>query len=665
MLEYFKSLKTNEVLIKHLLLSLLILVCLFLAFNHHPPILFGLESAEIYNNFLPTKIPPLVFAVSEDPGTSSSFGTFDYAALIVSRYVSDYMGHSISNVRLPSIICGLIALFLFYKIINRWFDWKIALISTFLLSTNQYFLMFQHLLLSHMVTLATILFCIERFQNFTIKKNRFSIVSFGFACALTTLNYWMGRWCMISILLFYLVDFEKFSIVKFKSYLHFTNWQRIKAVLLVFLSMIIILTIFYPANILVLFSSDFIYPSIRVGEYSDEISRSLYNLWINLLLFFKYFIFDRSNHPSDIMLWSSYPVENIVIFLLSVVGIVISLIRKISYPILFILYIIFMTFVPQLFSETYATNDVGKLSSTLNPGRSLFFIPFACIMAVLGIRYIYTYLKSRGYSTRLVFIFLIGLFFCFRLYGYFAEINRFNDEIINSYKVDFTQPAPVDNLDVVFNPFHIPIRELHYDQVYYYKIAQFISIHLKSVISTPDSKKILYIPAEIYTPSYYKNLGGGGWIPSKGYPYYFPMYLTFYLQEQNINVSYLVKKKDIKEPFIKKAIKVLDRYKQGKNQPSGDSLSAGHFPRTKKQEEIVKMFVNIIDWIENFEKGKRWLDSIRESANYNLNVSSIGDYFVNVTSNKSPDYLIITNLEEFDLIKEQYDYELALSMPIK
>ena len=402
MLEYFKSLKTNEVLIKYLLLSLLILVCLFLAFNHHPPIFQFFESAEIYNNFLPTKIPPLVFAISEDPVTNSTFSTFDYAALIVSRYVSDYMGHSISNVRLPSIICGLIALFLFYKIINRWFDWKIALISTFLLSTNQYFLMFQHFLLSHMVTLATILFCIERFQNFTIKKNRFSIVSFGFACALTTLNYWMGRWCMISILLFYLVDFEKFSIVKFKSYLHFTNWQRIKAVLLVFLSMIIILTIFYPANILVLFSSDFIYPSIRVGEYSDEISRSLYNLWINLLLFFKYFIFDRSNHPSDIMLWSSYPVENIVIFLLSVVGIVISLIRKISYPILFILYIIFMTFVPQLFSETFATNDVGKLTSTLNPGRSLFFIPFACIMAVLGIRYIYTYLKSRGYQPELV-----------------------------------------------------------------------------------------------------------------------------------------------------------------------------------------------------------------------------------------------------------------------
>ena len=104
-------------------------------------------------------------------------------------------------------------------------------------------------------------------------------------------------------------------------------------------------------------------------------------------------------------------------------------------------------------------------------------------MAVLGIRYIYTYLKSRGYSTRLVFIFLIGLFFCFRLYGYLAEINRFNDEIINSYKIDFTQPAAVDNISYSHAiPFHIPSRKWHYDQVYYYKMAQFISIHLKSVI---------------------------------------------------------------------------------------------------------------------------------------------------------------------------------------
>ena len=43
-----------------------------------------------------------------------------------------------------------------------------------------------------MATLTTILFCIERFQNLLMKNNKFAILSFGFACALTTLNYWTG-----------------------------------------------------------------------------------------------------------------------------------------------------------------------------------------------------------------------------------------------------------------------------------------------------------------------------------------------------------------------------------------------------------------------------------------------------------------------------------------
>ena len=660
MFKYLESLEINEVFTKYILLSILVLLCLFLAFNHHPPILSNFEIVEIYDIFLPTKKPPLIFAVSEDPVTNSTQGTFDYAALVVSRYVSDYIGHSVSNVKLPSVIYSLIALFLFYTITNRLFDWKIALISTLLLSTNQYFLMFQHFLMVHMVTLTTILFCIERFQNLNTKKNRFAIVSFGFACALTTLQYWMGRWCMMSILFFYLLDFEKFSIFKYRSYLHFTNWQRIKTILLVFLCMIAILTIVYPANILTLFNSDFIYPSSRVGEFSNEISRSFYNVWINLLLFFKYFIFDRSNYPSHIMLYATYPAENIIIFFLSILGIIISLIRKISYSILFVLFIFFITFFPQLLSETFVSAETGDISSTINSGRVLFFIPFACIMAVLGIRYIYTYFASNSYLAKPVFIFLIGLFFCFRLYGYFAEINRFNNEIVNPYKIDFTQPAPVDNLIIPSGTrFNIPIRDLLYNQVYYYQIAQFILNHLEKTTSTSNSTKLLYVPAEIYTPSKYKML------IDKGYPYYFPMFLTFYLQEQGINVSYLVKKKDIKERFLKKVIEVLDRYKQGKNLSPDNTLPAVYYPRTKIQEKSVKMFINIINWIESFKKGKKWLDSIREQTNQSPNMFSIGDYFVNVTSNKPPDYLIITNLEEFNQIKDQSNYKLVLSMPIK
>ena len=243
--------------------------------------------------------------------------------------------------------------------------------------------------------------------------------------------------------------------------------------------------------------------------------------------------------------------------------------------------------------------------------------------------------------------------------GWKNKANRFNNEIVNSYKIDFTQPAPVDNIVTPSGTrFNIPIRGLHYNQVYYYQIAQFILNHLEKTTSTSNSTKLLYVPAEIYAPSKYKIL-------PEGYPYYFPMFLTFYLQEQGINVSYLVKKKDIKERFLKKVIEVLDRYKQGKNLSPDNTLPAVYYPRTKIQEKSVKMFINIINWIESFKKGKKWLDSIREQTNQSPNMFSIGDYFVNVTSNKPPDYLIITNLEEFNQIKDQSNYKLVLSMPIK
>ena len=108
--------------------------------------------------------------------------------------------------------------------------------------------------------------------------------------------------------------------------------------------------------------------------------------------------------------------------------------------------------------------------------------------------------------------------------------------------------------------------------------------------------KLLYIPEKIFTPCNYRR---GDLSPNKGSPYYFPMYLTFHLQEKDINVSYLVKNEDIKNPFLKKAIHVVDRYKESKTLSSGNLITAGHYPRNEQQERIVKMFVVIIDWIEN------------------------------------------------------------------
>jgi len=142
------------------------------------------------------------------------------------------------------------------------------------------------------------------------------------------------------------------------------------------------------------------------------------------------------------------------------------------------------------------------------------------------------------------------------------------------------------------------------------------------------------------------------------------MFLTFHLQQLGINVSYLVRKKEIQETFLKKVITVIDRYNQGKNISSGDSLTAGHYPRNKKQEEIIMMFSNIIFWIENYPQGKRWLNSIREQTHFSPNISTIENYFVNITSKNNPNYLIITNEEQLHRIRNHTDYELILSLPL-
>ena len=77
------------------------------------------------------------------------------------------------------------------------------------------------------------------------------------------------------------------------------------------------------------------------------------------------------------------------------------------------------------------------------------------------------------------------------------------------------------------------------------------------------------------------------------------------------------------------------------------------------------MFVVIIDWIESYKMGKKWLNSIREQTSYNSNMSPIGDYFINITSNKVPDYLIITSKEELDHVQKQTDYALVFSLPLR
>ena len=74
-------------------------------------------------------------------------------------------------------------------------------------------------------------------------------------------------------------------------------------------------------------------------------------------------------------------------------------------------------------------------------------------------------------------------------------------------------------------------------------------------------------------------------------------------------------------------------------------------------------FANCISFMEQNKYGKLWIDSARNQTYINKNMESVDNFFVNITSNKNPDYLIVTNKEELNLLKKQNNYELVLSLP--
>ena len=656
-ISFFSNIKESQ--LKIISVTFLLGFCFFLAFYNHPLTFNYWETAEIYKNFLPTKKPWMVLAISEDPVLFGPFNTFGYAGLSVSRYISDFLGHSISNIRLPSIIYGLISLFLFYVIINRWFNWKIALISTFLLSTNNFFLTFQHFLLSPMLTLTTILFCIERFQNLIKKNNKFSIISFGFACALTTVNYWTSRWSMIGILLFYVIDFEKFSIFDIKTYYSITNLQRLKNLFLIILSMTFFLVLFFPGNLFLLFTMDFVYPTLRIGEYSDDFLGSINNFFHNIKYYLKFYILNTSHQINDLIVYLPRQIENTLILFFAFFGFIICLIKKNTYSFFFILFIFLITLLPAFLSETRNTTHYLS-SSSMMIHRVSFAVPFICLIAVLAVNEFYIVSLKISSISKLVFPILIFVFLCFRTYSYFVETAD-SKNFVNSKNFEFSLPANSEGIKKPTDVSHEIQRKYHYNQTYFLKLAQHISKEIKSSNISSNKMKLIYVSSEMYTPFNYSQ--GGGVVPLKGYPYFFPMFLTFYLQEQGSNVSYLVKTDEINVSLFKKIINVIDRYDENKHLNNESLLSKDFYPKNERQIKIIKVANKLVRTLDNYKFGKSLLTYMRnDSINYNKQ-RSINGYIFNKTSHKKPDYLIIVNNEQLEATNDQNEFKLVLSMP--
>ena len=145
--------------------------------------------------------------------------------------------------------------------------------------------------------------------------------------------------------------------------------------------------------------------------------------------------------------------------------------------------------------------------------------------------------------------------------------NRFQT-YINSYNFDFTKKAiekELSDKDLEYGRFtREDLLGLHVNQIYFYNLAKHVAKKTEKYRKDTNKIKLIYIPENYYTPNYPQH---GGGVPEKNSPYYFQMFLTFYLQERGINVSYLVNQQDVKGGLIYRIINVVDHYDVRKNNP--------------------------------------------------------------------------------------------------
>lgn len=602
-------------------LTFLVIAAVTIGSINYPPLISLWENSVIYNNFRPDIKPPIVLAIQKG-GDSVGFHGIGYTGLIISRYVSDIFGHSLSIVRFPSVLYGLLSLLLFYVITKRWFGWKTAALSAALLMTNINFIIFEHTLMVQMLTLMLIFFFIERYQNLNAQMNLPAAIWLGFACSLLSMQNIAGRVYMLAVLLLFILEVDWTKLRTQREELTKQILSRLKLLGITVGSMAALLFLFFPLNLKYLFNKEFIFSSL--GEYSTSVIGMIMAAAHNALYFARYFMAGALslNTPLDVMLTVPYPIENIFVIILFVAGTILCLPQLNKKPVRFLYYSILVFFAASLTSATYP-GLTGVLSTTFGITRVIYLIPFIILFAVLGLKYFYDLAAWRTKAAGAVFAAVAVIILASRAGSYAIELDRFSS-YMDSNKFNAFLPAIEAKWDWKHSAWDMPPeekRKLIFNQNYFRDLAGYIKDNINDIESKPRCLNIqnkfkilepnikrergagpyfIYVPSNYYTPEYYTY--GGGDMPYRGHPYYFEMYLTFYLQEEGVYSSYLVRKADYRN-FAGRFLDKLSRNKKifGKigSNPIGRPLLAfvQNLSNGYPGEEIgEKYFVNDTGW---------------------------------------------------------------------
>lgn len=513
--------------------------CIVAAAVQYPPLIAPWEGAVIYPALDPARVPDVSLRIQEGGDTGGYHGASGYGLLFVGRNVADALGYSLATVRSPVMLYGLLSVGLLFVIAYRWFGRWVALFAAAVMATNVTFINYQHSLVPQTLSIMAMLLCIERYQSFTIKQSWFAIVTFALACTLLALNYLVGRFMMVGIVSLFVAGSHFWN--KKEQSLKRTLAKHVTHVLAFAVVFFTTLAFMDQDNLGLLFNREFLFS--RLGEYSTGPGEALQGALHNAGFFWSFFVVGgpETRYPSDIALTIHYPIESSIVLLLAGIGMVANLHRLLSRE--FIVAYGLTGLLVLILAMSHV--DAGlpyAASSTLSSYRLCFLIPFLAFFAGAGGLYIFE--QMRSVRRHFLYLSLIGIgYFGLRMASFGLEVARYSERLA-SQSFDFAERPVQDGLRAGGWGYEEK-RRAEMTQIYFKRLADHILKQMKAE-KEASAPAIVYVSERDFVPEY---ATWGGKVPTISRPeefrYYFEMFLTLYLNDAGIRVTYPLRVSDI------------------------------------------------------------------------------------------------------------------------
>lgn len=131
-----------------------------------------------------------------------------YALINLGSYTAEWLGWSLTAVRLPVLVAGAVAVLLFFVVARRAFGFWPGLVSALALALNETFVVLWHQFIVVMISMACLLLVVERYQllervGHGSRAARWVVPTLALAFVALLLHYGPGRLCGGAVIAFW------------------------------------------------------------------------------------------------------------------------------------------------------------------------------------------------------------------------------------------------------------------------------------------------------------------------------------------------------------------------------------------------------------------------------------------------------------------------------